>query len=407
MKANLKLRVRIMIVALRKSGFRSLLAVTSVGFGIASMMITLALASGAERELQAITEKIGKNLFVIKPADVPPPPGRGSGWVGSTRMRETDVAALRRQLPGIREIVPIAEGPVSARHNRQELGTTARGVTAAFPSLRNFQLQDGRLFEDEDRMARRRVAVVGAFVAARLNDKFSMVGDTIWIDKVPFEVIGQLREKGFTDGQNEDDQILIPFETAQRRLFNVDYLSSMLVQVRDGQDITRVQSEAREVLRTTHALDPDTKDDFNILTLIRADRVRQMNSAFLQGLSQLFAAITLIIGGAGVLAVTYLNVKDRTSEIGLRMAIGARQKDIAALFLAEASVLSGLGGVFGIGVGLAAIGVLMKATQWQMAVDWRGIVMPFLAAVGLGLVFGVAPAVKASRLQPFEALRDA
>ena len=139
---------------------------------------------------------------------------------------------------------------------------------------------------------------------------------------------------------------------------------------------------------------------------MKPDKVREMNSSFLGGLSQLFALITLVIGGAGVLAVTYLNVKDRTSEIGLRMAIGARQKDIAGLFIAEACLLSASGGIAGIVIGWIAIAVLTKSTQWQMAVEWRGIFVPFLVSVVLGLVFGVIPAIKASRVMPVEALRS-
>src|SRR5947209_940989 len=296
---KLRLTLRIMYLALRKSGFRSLMALGSVGLGIGAMMIMLALSSGAERELQAVTDRIGKNLFVSK------------------------------------------------------------------------------------------------------------VGETIWVNNVPFDVVGQLKEKGFTDGQNEDDQILIPLETAERRLFNADYLSRVMVQVDDGGDMLRVQAEARDVLRATHALDQNTKDDFDILTLIRADQIRKMNSAFLEGLSQLFAIVTLAIGGAGVLAVTYLNVKDRTSEIGLRMAIGARQRDIAGMFIAEACLLSALGGLCGIVIGWLATGALMTFTHWQMAVDWRGIAVPFAVSVVLGLMFGVGPALQASKVMPVEALRDA
>lgn len=407
MNVKLKLRLRIMFLALRKSGFRSMMALGSVGLGIASMMIMLALSSGAERELQSITDRVGKNLFVIRAADVEVPPGRGSGWFTSRRLDRTDEAVLRRQVSGIREIVPILEGSVSARFEGEELGTTVRGVTPAFPALRNFQLQEGRLLDEQDGASRGRVAVVGAYVAAKLNDRFSMVGETIWINNVPFHVVGQLREKGITDGQNEDDQILIPYETAQRRVFNADYLSSMLVQVETAEVMNRVQLEARDVLRARHALDDAAKDDFEILSLIRADHVRQMNSTFLRGMSQLFAMITLSIGGVGVLAVTFLNVKDRTSEIGLRMAIGARQKDIAGLFIAEACVLSALGGIVGIAAGWAAIAALTRFTRWQMAIEPNGIVMPFLISVVLGLVFGVAPALRASRVMPVEALRDA
>lgn len=405
---KLKLQLRIMVLSLRKSGFRSLLALASVGLGIAAMMITLALGAGAERELQAITEKMGKNLFMIKAGQVLGQAGLNRGWYVSTKLDRSDVKALGEQIPDIRTIVPILEGSFQAKLNRQGLVTSVRGVSPDFPEVRNFQLEDGRLLDDKDGLAKSRVAVVGPFVAKRLNDGFSMVGETIWIGGVPFEVVGQLKEKGVSaDGQNEDDQILVPLETARRRLFNVDYLSRMLVQVKDQERMAEVESRTREVLRRSHALDDDVKDDFDILALVRANQIRNMNSAFLKGLSQIFALVTLVIGGAGVLAVTYLNVKDRTSEIGLRMAIGARRKDIASLFVAEACLLSVAGGLFGLVVGGVSIAVLKQMTGWQMAVELRGVSVPFLVSVLLGLVFGVVPALQASRVVPVEALRDA
>ena len=407
MSTKLRLRLKILALALRNGGFRSLLALGSVGLGIASMMVMLALSAGAERELQAITDRMGKNLFVIKAGELLAAPGQGTGWYTSTRLDRRDVAHLHQRVPGIRAIVPILENSASARLDRREMTTTVRGVTAGFPSLRNFKLDEGRLLEDADGWDQRRVAVVGSFVAGKLNDGFSLVGETVWIDGAPFEVVGQLQEKGVSDGQNEDDQILVPLETAERRLFNVDYLSRLLVQTEDQAAMERVQGEAREVLRETHALDPAAKDDFEVLTLVRVDQIKQMNTAFLQGMARIFAAITLAIGGAGVLAVTYLNVKDRTSEIGLRMAIGARQRDIASLFLAEACFLSALGGMAGILVGWAGIGTLSRLTEWQMAIDLRGVVVPFVVSVLLGLMFGVAPALKASRVMPVAALRYA
>jgi putative ABC transport system permease protein len=407
MSTKLRLQWRIMYLSLRKSGFRSLLALGAVGLGIAAMMIMLALSAGAQRELEAITDRIGKNLFMIVAGQVLSP-SRGQGWFKSTRLNRDDVAALREQIRGIRVIVPILEGSVQVKRDREALTTTVRGASAEFLEVRNFQLEDGRLLDEQDGAARSRVAVVGSFVADRLNDGFTMVGETILVGGIPFQVVGQLKEKGFSsDGQNEDDQILIPLETARHRVFNVDYLSRLLVQVDDQARIGAVQSAAREVLRRDHGLDQDVRDDFEILTLIRANEIRKMNSIFLQGLSQLFVAITLATGGAGVLAVTYLNVKDRTSEIGLRMSVGARRRDIANLFVAEACVLSVLGGIAGLLTGLASIAVLRWTLGWQMAVDLRGVAVPLLVSVLLGVVFGVGPAIKASRVMPVEALRDA
>ncbi len=404
---KLKLQLRIMYLSLRKSGFRSLLALGAVGLGIAAMMIMLALSAGAQQELAAITDKIGKNLFMITAGQVLSA-NREQGWFKSTRLNRDDVAALRQQVGGIRVIVPILEGSIQAKLNREALTTTVRGASPEFLQVRNFQLDDGRLLDEQDNLARSRVAVVGSFVASRLNDGFTMVGETVWIGGIPFLVVGQLKEKGYSsDGQNEDDQILIPLETARRRVFNVDYLSRLLVQVDDQGRMEAVQRASRDVLRRTHRLDEDVRDDFDILSLIRANEIRRMSSAFLEGLSQIFVAITLAIGGAGVLAVTYLNVKDRTSEIGLRMSVGARRRDIANLFMAEACVLSVLGGVVGLLAGLLSIAVLKRALGWQMAVDLRGVAVPLLVSVLLGLVFGVVPAIKASRVMPVEALRDA
>jgi putative ABC transport system permease protein len=408
MSTKLKLQLRIMVLSLRKSGFRSLLALGAVGLGIASMMVMLALSTGARRELQAITDKMGKNLFMITARQVLSLPGRGQGWYKSTKLNRADVAAMNARIRGIRTIVPILEGSLQAKFNREDLVTTVRGVPPDFLEVRNFQLDEGRPLDERDGLARSRVAVVGSFVAKRLNGGFTMVGETIWIGGVPFEIVGQLKEKGFgSDGQNEDDQILIPLETARRRLFNVEYLSRLLVQVSDQGRMGAVQGEAREVLRESHELDRDVKDDFDILSLIRANEIRRMNSAFLETLSQLFVAITLAIGGAGVLAVTYLNVKERTSEIGLRMAVGARRKDIAGLFVAEACLLSALGGVAGLLLGVAGIAVLRQMLGWQMAIDFRGVTVPLLVSVLLGLVFGVVPALKASKVMPVNALRDA
>jgi putative ABC transport system permease protein len=407
MHTKLKLQLRIMFLALRKSGFRSLLALAAVGLGIASMMIMLSLRTGAERELQAVTDKMGKNLFMVKAGQVQAQPGRGSGWFTSPRLDRTDVAVLREEIPAIRTIVPILEGGRQAKFENRNMVTTIRGVTPEFLEVRNFQVEEGRFLDEKDGLAKSRVAVVGSFVAQRLNDGFSLVGEEIWVAGVPFEVIGQLREKGVASEQNEDDQILIPLETEERRFFNADYLSVLLVQVERQDQLAAAQDEVRAVLRETHDLGEGVKDDFEVLGLVRARVIGKVNATFLAGLSQIFAAITLSLGGAGVLAVSYLNVKDRTSEIGLRMAIGARRRDITSLFLAEACLLSVLGGLAGLLIGLIGILALKPATGWQMTLDMRGIIIPFLVSVSIGMASGVGPAMKASKLMPVSALRDA
>jgi len=407
MGTKLKLQLRIMFLALRKSGFRAVMALSSVGLGIAALMIMLALGEGAQREMQAIMDQMGKNLFTIRAGQVMAQPGRAAGWFTSTRLKSADMTVMKERVPGILTIAPILEGSFAVKLDREEMTTSVRGVTPEFLAVRNYRVEEGRSLDERDNLGRERVALVGSYIARQLNDGFSMIGEKIWVGGVPFEVVGQLAAKGISsEGLNEDDQILIPLETARRRLFNVDYLSRLLVQVDDEKRMGAAQEEAREVLREKHDLDADVKDDFEILDTIRANQIRSMNSAFLQGMSQLFAAITLAIGGAGVLAVTYLNIKDRTPEIGLRMAIGARRKDIAAQFVAEACLLSLLGGLAGLLVGWLGMLILRRATEWQMAVDLRGLAIPLLVSLALGLAFGAGPAIKASKVMPVEALRD-
>jgi putative ABC transport system permease protein len=232
-----------------------------------------------------------------------------------------------------------------------------------------------------------------------------MVGETLWVNGIPFEVVGQLRAKGQgSDGSNEDDQVLVPLQTTMRRVANVDRVSLFLVQANSAGQIPQAMDSVRQLLRVTHQLDADERDDFDVLSMIRADEVRRLSSQWLQGLARILTAITLSIGGAGIFAISYLNVSDRVREIGLRMAVGASRASIASLFLAEASVISVLGGVAGVVIGAAGALALEKVTSWSMPLDARGVVTSLIVAAGIGMIFSAGPAIRASLLQPVAAL---
>ncbi|HEU4886351.1 MAG TPA: ABC transporter permease [Thermoanaerobaculia bacterium] len=403
---NLWLRFRILLLTLRASRGRSLFAIAAVAMAIAAIMILLSLGTGARLEMEALADRMGRNLFTVVTGRVAVPPGRGTGWTLSTRLERSDVTALEQRIDGIATVVPILEGSRQVRYARREVTTSVRGVPPHFIDVRNFEIADGRPLDERDDAARSRVAVVGPFVAQRLHGEQSLVGETIAIGGIPFEVVGQLAEKGITDGQNEDDQILIPLETARRRVFNADSLSRLLVQAESAEEMEPVRNATRTLLRETHELDEGVRDDFEILSLIRVNEMKRVSSEALLGLAQLFALVTLVVGGAGVLAVTWLNARDRAAEIGLRMAVGARRRDIAALFLAEACALSAAGGIAGLSSGWIAVVVLRNTIGWQMAIDLRGIAIPLGVSLVLGLAFGVIPALRAASVQPVEALRD-
>lgn len=404
----LRLQVRIMVITLRKNGSRTLLAVGAVALGIASMMLMLALSAGAEEQMESINDRFGKNMFGVSAAQVLAPAGRGAGWYSSPRLRQEDVVALREQTRRLRTIVPVREASLLTRFGRQSVTTSILGTTPDYLAVRNFRLDDGRSLDERDGAARSRVAVVGSYIAEKLNGGFSMVGETIQVGYVPFEVVGQLKKKGASsEGLNEDDAVFIPIETAMRRLLNTDSFSRLVVQISDKSEMEAAQSATRELLRASHGLGEGVKDDFKILALVRADEIRRRSSAFLEGLSKIFAAMTLTIGGAGVLAVTFLNVKERIPEIGLRMAVGARPRDVMQLFVVEACFVTTLGGVAGLVIGWFGILTLERFLDWAMAIDARGVFIPLAVSVLLGLVFSVAPALKASTVMPVEALRDA
>jgi putative ABC transport system permease protein len=397
------LRARLLIIAVRRGGARAGLAVSAVALAIAAMMLVLALSAGADRELREISEKTGRNLIGISPVDATSP----RGLYRSPRLKSEDVVALREQVWGVSAIVPVREGSLRASYQGLSLTTSVLGVTPAYVPVRNFRIEEGRALDEHDGAARARVAVVGAFVARRLNGGYSMVGETIWIGRVPFEIVGQLAAKGLSgEGSNEDDQILIPLETALRRLFNSDSLSRLLVQFASERQLGLARTSAREVLRASHELDEEARDDFRILSLVRQNEIRRRSSEFLQGLAATFAAVTLAVGAAGVLAVTFLNVKERIPEIGLRMAIGARPRDITRLFVAEACLLSAMGGLAGLLLGSLGIVLLARFLSWTMAVDLRGVAFPFAVSVMLGVTCSLIPAIRAASVMPVEALRD-
>lgn len=403
---NLRLRVRILLLTLRANRGRSVFAITAVAMAITALMILFALGAGARREMDALAERMGRNLFTVMPGRVSVPPGRGSGWTLSTRLDRGDVHAIRQRVDGVEAVVPILEGSRFTELGRRSHVTSVRGVTPEFVSLRNFRIAHGRLLDARDDESLARVAVVGPFVAERLNEGESLIGSTVIIGGIPFDVVGQLEAKGIADGQNEDDQILIPLETARRRVFKVDSLSRLLVQTVSHEGMAPVQSATRDVLREEHGLAPGVRDDFEMLSLIRLSEMKRVSGGMLLGLAQVFALVTIFVGGAGVLAVTWLNARDRAAEIGLRMAVGARRRDVVLLFITEACALSVAGGVAGLVGGALAVVVLRTTIGWQMAIDLNSIATPLALSVLLGVASGILPALRAASVQPVEALRD-
>jgi putative ABC transport system permease protein len=405
MLATFSLRARILVAALISQRLRAVIACGMVSLGVASTLILVALSTGARLEMQALQESLGRNLFFVKAGERPVPAGRGTGWYVSTRLEPEEANLIEQRVPAVLHAVPLSERPLLVKLDSKRVNTTVRGITPEFFELRNFEVEQGRAILPADRESLRRVAVVGPFVRERLTGGRSLIGATLRVGGVPFEVVGELRAKGTgADGSDQDDQILVPFETAVRRLDNVEFASQILVQARDESVVDEAIEAVRALLRETHHIEPDAREDFDILTLIRQNQVRRMSGQLLLGLSRILAIVTLVLGGVGVFAVSYLNVKERTGEIGLRIAIGASRMSIAGLFIAEACVLSVLGGIAGVAIGAFASALLGAATAWPIAIDPGGIAIPFAVSGAIGVVCSLVPAWRAARVMPAVAL---
>ncbi len=233
----------------------------------------------------------------------------------------------------------------------------------------------------------------------------SLLGSTLRIAGVPFEVVGELRSKGIgPDGADQDDQILIPLDAAMHRLDNVESVSQFLIQARHESAMDRSMESVRALLRDAHSLEPSARDDFDIVPLLQQNNVQRINGRWMRGMSQALAAVTVVLGVVGVFAVSYLNVAERTSEIGLRMALGATRFSIGALFVSEACVLSAFGGLAGILIGALVAQGIAIITAWPASIDVRSVALPFAASLAIGVMCSLWPAWRAARANPAVAL---
>jgi putative ABC transport system permease protein len=406
-KAALRLQVWMMVLAISQNRFRLFLSQLTIAIAIGSLMVMLALSRGVDAELSATMERFGKNLVVVRTGQLLAPARRGGNWYFSTRLRPDDARRIRTEVPGIIAAEPVVESAMQVEYGGAGVTASVRGTTPQLLKIRNFTIEQGRSINGNDDAARSRVAVLGSFVAERLFEGRNPVSRTVKIAGVPFEVIGQLAPRGVRDGVNEDNVVVVPVSTAMRRLLNVDYLSQIVVQVDDPAKVDAIHAPIARLLREQHKLGAGTQDDFEIQNDAHIEASRRLRNAFAQSLTLTLSALALAISGIGVSSVAFLNVADRKSEIALRMALGARRRDIASLFIAENLLMGIVGAVVGIILGIVSIAFFDVVTGWPLAIDASVIVLPLVASMALSFLFSVLPALKASRLQPSEALKAA
>jgi putative ABC transport system permease protein len=386
---------------------RTFLASMAISIGVAAVIIMVAIGQGMKREILRQAEQVGTNLLTIKAGQVKKLIGRErqSGDVTSLTVR--DVEAIAGNISLVKRVAPAQDRGMKVKYGNIDTMPIVVGTTPNFKEIRNYSLARGRMFSEEENKAGLRVAVIGRDVCKNLFKNQVPIGEIIRVGNIPFEVIGVLEPVGVSrEGGNEDMQVLIPIRTALRRVFNVTYLKLIYIQVRDRAEMVHAEVQIRELLRERHHLEQGKKtDDFTIHNQLTALKMEQESTDSFMLLITGIAAIAFSVGGIGILAIMLLSIKERTKEIGLRRAVGARARDILVQFLSEAVLLGLAGGLMGVFTGVVGIWIIDITTAINTAIPVRMMILSILISLAEGLFFGVYPARKASLLNPIEALR--
>ncbi len=407
---NLWFGVRIALDALWINKLRSSLTILGVIIGVGAVITMIAVGAGAEARVAEQIQSLGSNLIIVLSGSITAGGVRlGSG--SQLTMTEEDAAVVRREIASVQVVAPAVRGGGQVVYGNVNWSTVIQGVTPDYLEAREWGLQTGRAFGQEDVDAATKVALLGQTVMQTLFGSADPLGQMIRIRKVPFTVIGVLARKGqSTMGEDQDDVILIPLSTAKRKVLgfsqaNARAVGAILVKVRDASAMKDAEEDIRILVRQRHHLQPDQDDDFTIRNLSDILQSQEAASRAFTVLLGAVASISLVVGGIGIMNIMLVSVTERTREIGLRMAVGARRRDILSQFLVEAITVSLVGGCIGIGLGVAGSYLIGYIALWRIQIQPAAILLAFGFAAMVGIFFGFYPARKASRLDPIEAMR--
>ena len=389
------------------SKLRVVLSLAGIAVGITSVIIIVSLGDGSQEKMLSQIEAMGSNVITVNAGTVKEVVGRRRQSNTVTTLKEKDAIAIAEECAKVSSVSPTQERTLVVKYENGSTIARIIGTYPSFSSIRNFPLATGRFYSDTDNKLSLRVAVIGQKFVEHLFRNINPIGQVIKINTIPFEVIGVLKAKGSSyDGANEDDIIFIPFNTGLRRVMNVDYIKNIYVKAGSKEKIPTIEKEIRAVLRERHRLQIDNKeDDFKIQNVYTAVQVENEARESFTQLIVSVAALSLLVGGVGILATMLLSIKDRKPEIGLRMAVGAKTNDILFQFLLEAIILCVAGGFVGILTGTAGAYLLGLLTDVAIRLSFEATAISFAISMGIGILFGAYPAKKASFIEPVNALK--
>jgi putative ABC transport system permease protein len=396
--------VAVALQSIRANMLRSVLTMLGIIIGVGAVITMVALGSGAQKAVQDRIAALGANVFTVF---------AGQGRVGGIRITDRtilstdDYDALRRDAKLLKAVVPEMQQQVQVKYGNQNSNVSVVGTTPNYTEVRNYTVPYGRMFTPGEDEARRRYAVLGASVPRMLSgNPAGMINQTLLIRGIPFEVIGVLSEKGAAGGfGNPDEQILIPLQTAKYRVFGTNRVRAFSVQVADGIPIEQGMVDLERVLRREHKIRPGAENDFTIRNQQDLLATQQQATQVFTSLLASIAAVSLLVGGIGIMNIMLVSVTERTREIGVRKALGATRMNIMMQFLIEALTLCLLGGILGALLGVGAAVVLSKVMQWNTLISPAAVAIAFVFSAAVGLFFGIWPARRAARLDPITALR--
>lgn len=396
---------RIAVRALRRNTMRTLLTMLGMIIGVGAVIAMVAIGNGAKSQIEAQIASMGQNVILVFSGSFTRG-GMHSGWGGAGTLTVEDAEAIQREIPGVTIISPEVRTGAPVAAGNQNWSTMVLGESPDYFELRKWPLVAGAAFTEVDVRSANKVAVIGKTIADQLFPGEDPLGQILRIRNVPFMVVGQLTAKGLSvQGSDQDDIIIIPYTSAMKRVQRVTAVRAINVQTAKPTLLNPVQQQIIDLLRQRHRITPGRDDDF---TVRNQQEIAEMATAQSKTMTLLLAAIamvSLVVGGIGIMNIMLVSVTERTREIGIRMAIGARGRDILLQFLIEAVTLSVLGGVLGIGVGFGASQLIAAKMNWPTLVPSEWVVYAFIFSAAVGISFGFYPARKASRLDPIEALR--
>ena len=382
---------------------RSLLTMLGIIIGVAAVIALVSIGYGVRQQITESISSLGSNLLMVYPG-TPRTPGVRPVSGANKTIKMGDYEAISK-MDSVQAASPVASNSYLTVYMSKNWTTTVNGANADFQYVNNWTMKSGRFITDSQIERRERVAVIGATVAKNLFGNEDPIGKDIRIDKNSFKIVGVLDEKGSgTMGNDQDDVIVVPYTTMMERVMGVDYLRMIYIQAKEGEDLERVQADIENILRVRHGIKNPDLDDFNVNNMAAIMKAVEENTATMTLFLGAVAAISLLVGGIGIMNIMLVSVTERTREIGVRKALGATYRTIITQFLIEAVVISLVGGAIGILVGIGASQLIATVAKLKTVVTTGPILLSFGFSMTIGLVFGLYPARKAAKLNPIDAL---